>query len=402
MSTIGWLAYSEAERRSALDVIALFKERDTRDELGLGVIRDALADLFFPGTSTIQRRARYFLFVPWTYLKLERKHVASADAAKQARRDEIELIKELVKVEEEEGVIGVQARETLKRLPSNIYWQGLQRLGIRLFPGSQDQYHRSLDRYYQRLKDAADMQTEDHEPAGGRLVPNWHASLPPCPSGFPKGATFVLARVEADYLSERIFSTAPTSLLAFLVREAKPSDATAFPWMHPQFGQFPPSIRSALEHARCFSELMHGAALLYNLMLAEKQPSPPRRKQYAETLGEWRLALERRWSAFTRWDRRAFWTLITDTDARLRATARRFVDEWLDVMFATKGKAIGTNQRARDLIHRRERALKGPQARLDNRQALASWRGAAGANQIDSRWGIAQMVVADIRRGLTA
>ena len=62
-------------------------------------------------------------------------------------------------------------------------------------------------------------------------------------------------RTALDHVAENT----RTSLLAFLVSEAKPSDATAFPWMHPQFGQFPPSIRSALEHARCFSELMHGA-----------------------------------------------------------------------------------------------------------------------------------------------
>ena len=40
-------------------ILALFRERDTRDELGVGVIRDLLADEFFLGTSTIQTRLRY-------------------------------------------------------------------------------------------------------------------------------------------------------------------------------------------------------------------------------------------------------------------------------------------------------------------------------------------------------
>ena len=34
-STFTWLDYSEHERRKMLDVIALFGERTTRDELGL-------------------------------------------------------------------------------------------------------------------------------------------------------------------------------------------------------------------------------------------------------------------------------------------------------------------------------------------------------------------------------
>ena len=57
-STFTWLDYSEQERRRALDVISLFKLQDTRDELGLASIRDAFADRFFPGTSTIQTRVR--------------------------------------------------------------------------------------------------------------------------------------------------------------------------------------------------------------------------------------------------------------------------------------------------------------------------------------------------------
>ncbi len=59
-SSLTWLDYSDQQRRQMLDVIHLFAEQTTRDELGLGSVRDALADLLFPGTSTIQTRARYF------------------------------------------------------------------------------------------------------------------------------------------------------------------------------------------------------------------------------------------------------------------------------------------------------------------------------------------------------
>ena len=62
-----WLNYSERERRKMLDVVDLFGEHDTRDELGIGSVRDAFADMLFPGTSTIMTRARYFLLVPWTW-----------------------------------------------------------------------------------------------------------------------------------------------------------------------------------------------------------------------------------------------------------------------------------------------------------------------------------------------
>ena len=42
-----------------------FRIKESRDELGLGAIRASFADALFPGTSTIQTRLRYMLFVPW-------------------------------------------------------------------------------------------------------------------------------------------------------------------------------------------------------------------------------------------------------------------------------------------------------------------------------------------------
>jgi len=50
--------------------LALFKERGTRDELGLGAVRDNLAEALFPGTSTIQTRLRYMLIVPRIYQRI--------------------------------------------------------------------------------------------------------------------------------------------------------------------------------------------------------------------------------------------------------------------------------------------------------------------------------------------
>ena len=77
-SAFGWVDFAEDDRRRMLNVVHLFGERETRDELGIGTIRDAFADYFSPGTSTIQTRVKYMLFVPWMYLELERKKVPSS------------------------------------------------------------------------------------------------------------------------------------------------------------------------------------------------------------------------------------------------------------------------------------------------------------------------------------
>jgi hypothetical protein len=40
----GWII-SERERRKMLDVVDLFRQHDTRDELGVGSVHDAFADI---------------------------------------------------------------------------------------------------------------------------------------------------------------------------------------------------------------------------------------------------------------------------------------------------------------------------------------------------------------------
>lgn len=85
-STYTWLDYSAHERRKMLGAVGLFGAKTTRDELGLGGVRDTFAYLLFAGTSTIQTRARYFLFAPWVYQNLEKKGVPSAQVASRARK----------------------------------------------------------------------------------------------------------------------------------------------------------------------------------------------------------------------------------------------------------------------------------------------------------------------------
>jgi len=85
VNTLTWLDTSEKDRCRTLEFIDTFGERDTRDELGIGVVRDAFFDLMFPGTSTVQTRATYFLLVPWWYLKAKGVRAAHLRCPRHAR-----------------------------------------------------------------------------------------------------------------------------------------------------------------------------------------------------------------------------------------------------------------------------------------------------------------------------
>ena len=144
MSSLAWIDFDEAERQRAQRIMALFQERESRDELGLGAIRDSIADHLFPGTSTIQTRLRYMLFVPWLFRMLEQRDAPESQLRTEARALEIRLADALKAGGESNGIIGRDAGPRLQRLPSSVYWAGLSALGIRLFPGSIDSLFVSL------------------------------------------------------------------------------------------------------------------------------------------------------------------------------------------------------------------------------------------------------------------
>ena len=398
MSYIAWLDHSEHERRKMLDIIDLFREKETRDELGLGGVRDAFADLLFPGTSTIQTRARYFLFIPWIYRALESKRVPSAEIATRGRREEVALIEALVASGERTGVIGIEARQNLKRLPSSVYWNGLGHWGIRRFAGPQDQYHRALDRFY-RLT-GREERTDDGEPVEAVLRRNWDPGLPPAPTGFPTGATLQLTRGEADYLAGRIVAAHPRSLLAALVHLDQAWEACDLPWEHPQRGAFVERHREQIQHAQLFSESGHGAPLLYNLMLAEEALREDLATEYREWLAQWADMLHQNAEALSSWSLNRFWQIAHSGGERIGPRTQGFVTRWLALALPPgRARGIADSKAARQLIFERERALKGEQSRLTNQRALERWSGAAGTGQIDYRWGISQAILLDILKG---
>lgn len=391
-STFTWLDTSEADRRQALEVIDAFRDRDTRDELGLGGIRDALSDILFPGTTTIQTRARYFLFIPWIYRALEAAKAPSGQIARRARTMELGLIEPL-RAEREDGVIGVNAGADLKRLPSGVYWQGLGAWGVRRFEGSQDQYHQSLDAFYRRTSDARrndDLEFFDAPSA------NWDPALPPAPPDFPATASLRFRAEERDYLRDRIVQRHPDSFLAFLVRR-DPWDRVPFAWDQPDRASAPVRNRYELHHARCFSELVHGAQLLYNLMLAEARDSEELISLYVARMDAWALAASARWTELEAWIRHElpdFWQLVSG--ARIAGPARAFVETFLARVLAVGPGEIAGDTDARTLIFRREVFLKRRLARVTNPTSLSNWGGAAGASQLDLRWGVSQRLLLDI------
>lgn len=384
-----------------MEVIASFEESDTRDELGIGTIRDGIADLLFPGTGTVQSRARYFLFIPWMYRALENKRTASREVREKARQGEIGLIEALeAGGERKGGIIGIDARQNLQRLPSNIYWQGLGTWGIRVYQGSQDQYHRSLDSWYQA---AAERINADRGELfdDGTVRPNWHPGIPEAPTGWRDKVDFSLRKSEARFLRDCILNHCAGSLLAYLLDADGTLGEADFIWASEVSRKLSPLHREQVNHARNFSETMHGAAVLYNLMLASKASKSELRNQYAEQMQDWAALIKSRKRELSEWNRGSFWSLISSQGIRVSIRTREFVDTWLDFVLSGEDPALLAGKATvRDLIKQREVTLKRGLARLDNQRALELWNEAAGLGRLNFRWHVARRMVNDILEGL--
>ncbi len=399
-STFSWLDFSEGERRQVMEVIDQFSDEDTRDELGIGTVRDSLADLLFPGTSTIQTRARYFLFIPWIYLKLERRKIGYSQIAKESRKSETVLIDKLLDAGSDVGVIGARSRGKLQRLPSSAYWAGLRTWGILQLARSKDEYHRWLDIYYDQLRHAPTTDESNDEESIGSA--NWHPHIPPSPEAFPDGATFDLTIEEADYLSDRIRQKTAGSLLAHYVSyEIMPEGP--FPWQDQACRSLPNPLRNLVDHAQHFSETMHGAALLYNLLLAESHPQfTDLCKDYRDRLSQWWAAVPMMRTSRVADQRDTFWSLIErNTTHRVPLSTKTFVNHWHEmVMKAEDESSIVDDSDARVLIKQREVNVKRGRARIGNQQMLQDWGGKSGTAQLNFRWPTSSQIIADIVRPL--
>lgn len=367
-----------------MEVIDLFREDDTRDELGLGTIRDPLADLLFPGTSTIQTRARYFLFVPWVYKELERKGVGSREWDDRLRKLQGKLRDALIEGGEETGVIGYRAGLHVQRLPGSVYWFGLRRWGILRFEGSESDLRRQIDLHYRRSDELPEVDGDEATQAPRML---WDPHLPPAPADLLSKVTLELSAKEAEYLTHRICTRFPGSLLAHLINSRQQiADDIELPWQTPWNVPLGEQLRKQLDHAMKFSELMHGAALLYNLLLAEEKVGQTHVEYYRDALRDWSDRIGAQHDALLQWNRPAFWELIQSSDGRVPHFTRQFVEAWIALSLQGDQAGLADHAEARRLVSDRERWLKKGRARIGNPRALENWNGASGSVQLNYRW----------------
>lgn len=392
-SVIAWLDVSAAEQQRARELLALNGNPRTQDDLGIGALRDAIADALFPGTSTLFTRARYLVLTPWSF-----ERAAHARDPRKAL-DEIERrqIVTLLRAGAVDGLIGRDAGRHVKTLPSTIYWTALGRWGIRADARA------SVAETLARSAHAT-IEQADGEPR--RIDKIWNAL--PVPPAFPSEVEhgLDLTADEASWLRERILDTCQGTALAHFVehRDCVAADA---PWPAEPCESMPAAPAALLGDARAFSALIHGAQLLYHRMLADRMVedtdgnpnaagwSDDRGRDLDAWLSQWRR-LASDWNLEEMLQRLA--AKPTPAMRRAQTFSRLWFDHASHMLDADDWRGTAPAM----AIQMQERHVKRSLARLHNPKRLHAWDGASRPGRLLFRWPQVRVLLRDIHEGLDA
>ena len=280
---LGWIDFSKSERNKVLSVLELLSERDTLDELGIAPIRDGFANIFFPGTSTIQTRAKYFLIVPYALKDLELSSETNPNRVLQAF-DEIEkeCAEHLLDGDDTEGVIGSRSLaqgQWVKRTPAEIYWGGLRNYGI--FTGgnfSLSEYVRAscaMKKNKTSIKSLGNRNDSeendgDDKDAGDLFHKQfWH--IPTYSEDWMDDLSISLTAAEGDFLRRQIILSFPDSMMAYILKNdlSEILEVDNFASLGSLIHLFPNQIQSDYALAIDFSNFLYVIRVMYNIIISD-------------------------------------------------------------------------------------------------------------------------------------
>lgn len=401
-SSIAWLDIDDAERRKMRELVALFRVKGAVDELAIGRIRDAFSDRLFPGTSTLWSRAKYLLFVPWLFELLAEGKGGRGSGDEQLRGLQRRLARTLRDEHPDgRGIIGVTGVD-VQQPPDVILWAALDAWGVRVSPTT-----RVVARDDCAARGRRKSRLEDDQELLSSL---WHPGLPKVPSGFPDTASLDLNNSQAGFLRDLALAEdalpgtqaafRKDSLLARMVESGCPDDLDR-PWLHPAPGASAP-LSDAMRHAGHFSLAIHGARVLYSLMVAEARDDEDMVERAKEELARWASDVERALPEdFGVWlqELDPFWVVVKRLNPRISHEVA-FVDAWAGLVGANP-HGLSCSTAARRLVLDREHQAKGAKlARLAKDGGVGRDGRAVIPAPLDYRWAEAKSVVNDIQSGL--
>ena len=388
---LGWIDFSKDERNKVLNVIHLLDEPGAVDEVGIGAVRDAFADLFFPGTSTVQTRAKYFLIVPYVLMEAgSGKYGSDLNTILRKIDNEERSCRDILIKTSNDGVIGsLVPRSWVLRTPSNIYWNGIKRMGIFKEDLSVKEYihqsiiQRSLKKareYGNREKDAEENEKDDIDAGDITSIQFWSLG-DTYHSNWREKLTIELLPEEAIFLKSQLLTNQRSSLFAFILKNNISLDK------YGSFGalsedikdEVDPDLRYMMGVANDFNNLVSIITTRYNLIVFDGQNERAR-----ENWAVMSMDLKRRSEV----DLKAIFNRLSIRNIKLKTFLLR-IQEAIQA---------GDIAAVDDLIIKREVSLKGAKRAKTSRvgEYKEQSMGWIGIDILDYRYTPAKRIIKDI------
>jgi hypothetical protein len=406
---LGWIDFSPTHHNKVMLVMDMFKEQGVVDELGLGTIRDSLSDILFPGTSTIQTRAKYFVIIPWILQDIESRGRLDRYLS-DLEESEVHFVKVLRKNSPQvnSGVIGkTLPNANPQRKPSSVYWNGLRTYDILKFKGSLIDYINHLRREAKRKQSRARQMVEaegnvpgDDKDANHLYQQHLWSQLPRPQIDWKENLTIDLSQEEAKFLKERIILSNPASLWAFALRHI-PDKAKTFSSIADflLIDTLPESLRGIIKLADDFNTIMQGALIRYNYLIQSNRENGAAKELLPVWKNYWTGIKHFDWKS---WDTDKLWKYCPYS----KPPTKHFVESWLAIVSSEQFN----DEKATQLIKARELSLKGiRRARLQDKAIAQKQETFTGisvfedntVSYLNYRWNTVKTFLNDIQNGLT-
>lgn len=391
---LGWIDFSKAERDKVLDVINLLQEEGAVDELGIGIIRDGFANIFFPGTSTIQTRAKYFLIVPYVLKEAaDGKYGRDYNTIMRRIDDEERWCGNKLLEKDKDGVIGARVlpNNWVARKPSNIYWNGIRTLGIfkdkTLTIPNYIKLACTLHKQKETIKlgnrnDEANDNNRDDRDAGDVASFQFWTLPDTYNTNWRENLTIRLLPEEALFLKHQIMKSIPDSLFVYLIKNGIDVDRyDSFEALTEDMrGKVSPNLEKLMLLACDFNRLVYLARVRYNVLLSDGN------NKFANE--EWEML-------------QAMLPLVQNIDLDTIFNKLNVTNFRLKRFLLSIKEAFGNNkiEEVNQIIYKREVELKGMnRAKLTHvgEYPVDAW---IGGGWLDYRLGDAKRLIKDIYEG---
>jgi hypothetical protein len=409
MSQLGWVDFSSTDREQVTKILAMIREPGTLDELGIGQIRDAFADLLFPGFSTIQTRAKYLITVPRIFRDYHLLSVAEKKRnplEKYLKECEDDVAQQLVKkhgIGKEKGIIGSTMidKDGVSRRPSSVYWNAYRQFGIIKENLSLHEFCRA----YEKVSPSTHHAVEQHDEGSdddGHFRLKRSVELPDLNENWMSDLSLDLSKKEAQFLvdyitlSTDINDAVASQLLKYGLLDTALEDEynslETLTLLLINEDEVSSLCKDTIKLANEFSLAMEGPHIRYNIVLAQKNGFENSVEKYIQEFKVWREKVRQIDLFYQQSDDIWLSAAKRDHTRPFKPKTTNFIKAWSKLI-----REGASEEELDKLVEKQAIDNKKERSQLRKKVLKDEW---VGIRRLDYRWFYVQKILKDIQKGL--